>query len=137
MSSNLRYLKSLYIETTIFLKYELDKAVNSIKIEGILDEILIVISKNKQFCIEVYEKNPISIWNNGCIIFVIHKGDQTSTNNYRVITLACVAAKIYNMMLLNSIRPGIDNLLRKIKRGLVKINPLLDNFSRLEELLNV
>ena len=30
---------------------------------------------------------------------MLHKGDLTSTNNYRCITLKCIAGKIYNLML--------------------------------------
>ena len=38
--------------------------------------------------------------------------------NYRGITLTSIAAKIYNLMLLNRIRPKIDLILRKNQNGL-------------------
>ena len=68
-------------------------------------------------CNEVYEQNTISIWNKGCIIPLLKKGDLTYTNNYRGITLTCIAAKIYNLMLLNRIRPEVDKILRKNQHG--------------------
>ena len=41
------------------------------------------------------------------------KGKLAITKNYRGIILTAIAAKIYNLMLLNRIRPKIDPLLRK------------------------
>ena len=41
----------------------------------------------------------------------------SSTNNYRGITLTCIAAKIYNIMLLNRIRPAVDIILRTNPNG--------------------
>ena len=56
-------------------------------------------------------KSIYGIW--VCIIPLPKKGDLSSTNNYRGITLKCRAAKIYNLMLLNRIRPAVDIILRK------------------------
>ena len=44
-------------------------------------------------------------------------GDLSSTNNYRGITLTCIAANIYNIMLLNRIRPAVDIILRTNQNG--------------------
>ena len=116
----------LNIETGIFTKYELEKAIKSIKNGKAcgLDEIPVEIWKIPKFqdillfsCNEVYEQNTISIWNKGCIIPLPKKGDLTSTNNYRGITLTCIAAKIYNLMLLNRIRPEVVEILRKNQNG--------------------
>ena len=41
------------------------------------------------------------------------KGNLAITKNYRGITLTAIPAKIYNLMLLNRIRPKIDSVLRK------------------------
>ena len=110
------------IETAIFTKYELLKAINTInngKACG-LDEIPIEIWNINEFqdfllicCNKVYEQDPIDIWNKGCIIPLPKMGDLSSTNKYRGITLKCIAAKIYNLMLLNRIRPAVDIILRK------------------------
>ena len=54
-------------------------------------------------CYKLYEQDPIDIWNKGCIIPLPNKGDLSSTNNYRGITLTFTAAKIYNLMLLHRI----------------------------------
>ena len=45
------------------------------------------------------------------------KGYLASPQNYRGITLTPIAATIYNLMLLNRIRPKIDPLLRKNQNG--------------------
>ena len=39
------------------------------------------------------------------------------TKNYRGITLTSIASKIYNLMLLNRIRPKIEDILRKNQNG--------------------
>ena len=112
------------IETGIFTKYKLEKAIKSIKNGKAVDEIPVEIWKISKFqkillfsCNKVYEQNTISIWNKGCIIPLPKKGDLTSKNNYRGITLTCKAAKIYNLMLLNSIIPEVDKILRKNQNG--------------------
>ena len=48
------------------------------------------------------------------------KGDLSVTKNYRSITLTPIAATIYNLMLLNRIRPEIDPILRKNQNGFRK-----------------
>ena len=84
-----------------------------------MDEIPIEIWKINEFqdfllicCNKVYEQDPIDIWNKGCIILLPKKVDLSSTNNYRGITLTRIAAKIYNLMLLNRIMPAVDIILR-------------------------
>ena len=47
----------------------------------------------------------------------LKKETSPSQKNYRVITLTAIAAKIYNLMLLNRIRPEIDPILRKNQNG--------------------
>ena len=39
------------------------------------------------------------------------------TLNYRGITLTAIAAKIYNLLLLNRIRPELETILRKNQNG--------------------
>ena len=57
----------------------------------------------------------IDIWREGCILPFPKKGNLSITNNYRGITLTSIAAKIFNMIVINRIRPGVDLKLRKIK----------------------
>ena len=45
------------------------------------------------------------------------KGDLGKTTNYRGITLTTIASKIYNLLLLNRIRPEVDKILRKNQNG--------------------
>ena len=44
---------------------------------------------------------------------VSKKGNLANTENYRGITLTPIAAKIYNLLISNRIRPKIDPILRK------------------------
>ena len=56
-------------------------------------------------------------WSTASIIPIPKKGDLTNPNNYRGISLAPVAAKVYNKLLLNRIYPYIDPLLRPNQNG--------------------
>ena len=53
----------------------------------------------------------------GCILPFSEKGDLGLAKNYRGITLASIAAKIYNALLRNLIEPKIENILRKNQNG--------------------
>ena len=65
----------------------------------------------------MYNQDPIERWREGCILPFPKKGDLTNPTNYRGITLTAIAAKIYNLLLLNRIRPELDKLLRKNQNG--------------------
>ena len=54
----------------------------------------------------------------GCILPFPKKGDLRLDKNYRGITLASIAAKIYNALLQNCTEPKIDYILRKNRNGL-------------------
>ena len=56
-------------------------------------------------------------WTTASIIPIPKKGDLTNPNNYRGISLAPVAAKVFNKLLLNRIYPYIDPLLRPNQNG--------------------
>ena len=56
-------------------------------------------------------------WMKGCILPFPKKGDLGLAKNYRGITLTSIAAKIYNALLCNRIKPKIDNILRKNLNG--------------------
>ena len=118
--------KHLNIETGPFTAPELSKATKSIqngKAVG-LDEIPAEVWKIDDFqefllesCNCVYNQESIRRWREGCILPFPKKGNLSITKNYRGITLTPIAAKIYNLMLLNRIRPVIDPILRKNQNG--------------------
>ena len=56
-------------------------------------------------------------WMKGCILPFPKKGDLGLSKNYRGITLASIATKIYNALLCNHIEPKIDNILWKKQNG--------------------
>ena len=68
-------------------------------------------------CIKTYHGDPPSYWLRGGIRPIPKKGDLGLANNYRGITLTSAAAKIYNRMLLNRLRPHLDPLLRINQNG--------------------
>ena len=78
---------------------------------GAFDDVLL------ELCNAVYNGSPIDRWIEGCLLPFPKKGDLGITKNYRGITLTSIAAKIYNAMLLNRIRPQIDPILRKNQNG--------------------
>ena len=66
---------------------------------------------------EVWQLDPIKRWNEGCLLPFPKKGNLALINNYRGITLTSISSKIYNLMLLNRIRPKIEDILRKNQNG--------------------
>ena len=56
----------------------------------------------------------IERWTKGCILHFSKKGDLRIAKNYRDITLTSIAAKIYNVLLLNRIKPEIEKIFKKI-----------------------
>ena len=56
----------------------------------------------------------------GCILPFRKKGNLGLAKNYRGITLTSIAAKIYNALLRNNIKPKIENILRKNQNGFRK-----------------
>ena len=119
-------LHKLYIKIGPFTTKEIDIAITNIKngkATG-LDEIPSEVWKIKEFqdillksCNSVYSQDPIERWTEGCILHFPKKGNLTITDNYRGITLTPIAAKIYNLMILNRIRPYVDPIMRKNQNG--------------------
>ena len=77
----------------------------------ILDEELLL------FCNKTLNGDKPEIWSESGIVPVPKKGDLSKPTNYRGISLTAIAAKIYNRMLLNRLRPHIDPLLRPNQNG--------------------
>ena len=57
------------------------------------------------------------MWSLSNIIPVPKSGDLSKAHNYRGISLTCIAAKVYNLMILNRIRHAIDPHLRENQNG--------------------
>ena len=58
-----------------------------------------------------------SVWFLSNIIPVPKSGDLSKPDNYRGISLTCVAAKLFNRLVLNRIRDPIDPHLRSAQNG--------------------
>ena len=92
------------------LDAELRKIKNR-KVAG-LDEIPPEVWKTRKFdnillwyCNTIYYQSTIDRWTKGCILPFTKKGELGIAKNYRGITLTSIAAKIYNILLLNRIEP--------------------------------
>ena len=118
--------EELKIKKGLFTMVELQKAVNSMKNGKAcgLDEIPTEVWKLDEFhhillelCNGVYKQDPIDSWRDRCLLPFPKKGDLGLPKSYRGISLTAIAAKIYNLKLLNRIRPEIDPILRKNQNG--------------------
>ena len=70
-----------------------------------------------EMCNSVLNGDKPDIWSHSGIIPIPKKGDLSDPQSYRGIALTPIAAKIYNRLLLNRIRPQIDPLLRGTQNG--------------------
>ena len=61
----------------------------------------------------VYKQNTIEKWTKGCILLFHKKGELGVTKNYRSISLIVIAAKAYNVLLLNCVNPKSRKFLGK------------------------
>ena len=99
------------------------RTVKSWKAAGV-DEIPPEVWKTREFddillrhCNFVYNQNTIDRWTKGCILPSTKKGDLGLAKNYWGITPTSIAAKIYNALQCNSIKPKIEKILRKNQNG--------------------
>ena len=106
--------KDLSIETGKFTTLELDKAIESIKLNkapGMDSCMNSDVLKNGgptiktqilHICNAVYQSGVAPIqWTNNIIVPVPKKGDLQLMKNYRGISLMSLAAKLYNRLILN------------------------------------
>ena len=97
----------------------LDCAITAEALQGGRDQMLDVIHA---FYSEVYfSLSPPRQWITNVIIPLPKKGDFSLITNYKGISLMSTAAKVYNKILLNRIRPHVDPILRKIKLALDQV----------------
>ena len=106
--------KQLDIKVELYTIEELDSVLRKIKNRKAagLDEIPPEVWKTRQFddillrlCNAVYNQNPIDRWMDGWILLFPKKGDLRLSENYWCITLISIAAKLYNALLRNRIKP--------------------------------
>ena len=116
----------LSVKTGPFTPQELKEAIAKTKnkkacgLDGIPPEVWKTNNFNEElltFCNKVYNQEAIQRWTEGCILPFPKKGDLGDVTNYRGITLTSIAAKIYNQLLLNRIRPHLEKVLRKNQNG--------------------
>ena len=70
------------------------------------------------FSAEVYSNlTPPDQWITSVIVPLPKKGDLSLVTNYRGISLLSIAAKVYNKILLNTIRGEVDPILRNNQAG--------------------
>ena len=105
-------------ELTPVLKGLMNKALGSDKIPSILWKDTIFHQLLLDLCNFAYNNHiSPSIWLRSQIIPIPKKGDLTLPTNYRGISLLPIAAKIYNKLLLNRLRPALEPILRKNQNG--------------------
>ena len=114
------------IKQGVFTLNEIEQAIKSLpnrKAAG-LDNIPCEVWKTGafnsellSFCNKVYNQHHIDAWNKSCILPFPKKGDLGLAKNYRGISLIPIAAKIYNRLLLNRIRPHVERILRPNQNG--------------------
>ena len=117
--------KQLDIKLGQFTQGELNSAQRKIKNRKAagLDEIPPEVWKTREFDIllrhrnAVYNQNTIDRWTKGCILPFPKKNDLGLAKNYRGITIASIAAKIYNSLQRNHKTPKIENILRNNQNG--------------------
>ena len=122
----IKIFDTLPIETGDFTMLELNTAIKPLQnnkasgLDGIPAEVWKTKCLNEELltiCNKTYHGDAPVIWRKGGIIPTPKKGNLGMTNNYRGITLTMVAAKIYNSMMLNRLRPHLDPLLRINQNG--------------------
>ena len=118
--------KELDIKKGLFTKDELSTAKKQVKrgkacgLDNIPAEVWLTDDYDDEllmFCNLMYQLNPIDRWTEGCILPFPKKGDLGQATNYRGITLTTIASKIYNLLILNRLRPEIEAVLRKNQNG--------------------
>ena len=71
----------------------------------------------RDFCIQTFNGQRPDEWGMAGIVPIPKKGDLTICSNYRGISLSQIAAKVYNRLILNRIRPVVDKLIRPTQNG--------------------
>ena len=109
------------IDTDFFSLADINIAIKQMKLgkapglDGIPIEVWQLPKLRKdllKFCNKTYLGNRPPEWGISGIVPIPKKGDLTNPENYRGISLTETAAKVYNRLLLNRIRPELEKILR-------------------------
>ena len=77
-----------------------------------------------QLCNAVHKQNTIANWTKDCIFFT-KKCDFGITKNYKGIKIITITTKVYNVLLLNRMKPETEKILRKNQNGYRRNRPKL------------
>ena len=111
---------------SLFTQAEIDTALNVMQhgkapgLDGLPLELWKLPNVSKvlrTFCNNALSGNRPAEWGLSGLVPVPKKGNLTLPDNYRGISLTQIAAKVYNRLLLNRLRPVLDQLLRPNQNG--------------------
>ena len=118
--------EELPISTDNFTLEELRPCLKSLKnnkasgLDGIPAEVWktrVLDNELLDYCNRTLNGDRPAQWGLSGIIPVPKKGNLSDPNNYRGISLTSVAAKVYNKLILNRLRPYVDPILRRNQNG--------------------
>ena len=85
---------------------------------------------------KIWEKETMPAdWKEGHLIKIPKKGDLSKCNNYRGITLPSVPGKVFNRIILERIKDGVDQQLRDYQAGFRKERSCRDQIATLRIIL--
>ena len=109
-----------------------------------LDEIPPEVWKTRKFndfllrnCNVVYNQNIMERCTKGCIHPFPKEGDLGIAKNYQSITLTSIAAKFYNALLLNCIKPENENILRKNQNDFRRNRSIISQILTVHQIIGV
>ena len=76
------------------------------------------------------EKSPTE-WKEGLIVKLPKKGNLRECDNYRGITLLCIASKVFNRIMLERLRSAVDGSLRDHQAGFRQARSCADQIATL------
>ena len=136
--------QDLPIDVTLFKRTELEIAIKQSRRGGAvgIDVIHLEIWESKDFFEDLLnlcnkgltEHIKPSQWSKSAIKPIPKKGS-TIVTNHRGISLNCIAAKLYNKMLLNRIQPHVDPILSWTQCGFRKSRSTLSNIRALRRII--
>lgn len=140
-------IESSRFNTSDFTREEVDEAIKSLKankapgvdnfvtaelLKGAGDYIRDVL---RSLCNKILSgADPPWQWTTNKIVPVPKKGDLSMMTNYRGISLMSIAAKLYNKMLLERLRPLVDEVMRRNQAGFRRGRSTVDQICALRRI---